>query len=205
MSNSYKDKNTKVFGRIFGLWARISYLVLNGRRDPELVATELQRILDVREFRVPATDGKSKLTKSSLFRIAGDVSLETANLMPKEKTLETLAVVCNMPAGTYLDTMVHFQREFLTLCWEESQVVAFCENWPEVLRTDDSETFFFFRRGGKVYVAAISLDEDCGAWFEVWIDSLDSGAVHGKCVSGGHDNQIVIPAIRSQYYASSRS
>lgn len=198
MSNEKKEVN--VWERLFKLWAMICKMIMDEIRDPEKVAKMLESVVNVlqaivdepavvkkylrqlfTDLEVGATDGTETFKSSGLFT-GGIYGLAVPIAAKGKATLVTKATVWEM----ILDGM--FSLLFGSLGqgrkrWTEAQVVRFCRDHRDKLRTQGYATFFemegdvvasvYFDDSGQlhVYVYSFSYDDD---WYATYRHRLVS-------------------------------
>ena len=159
MSNEKKETN--VWERITKLWFSIGKMLLDGVRDPERVAETLQNIVDEEERKVylrrlfetekitvDVTDGTETFASSGLF--TGGVYGLT--LPPSKKATPVIgSVIWEIILGGVFSQLFRSLGERRGR-WTESQVVAFCRDHRDRLRTGGYGTFFEVEGGFVAFV-----------------------------------------------------
>ncbi len=187
-----------IYNRLFAIWATIGHLVNFERTlDPRKVAKVLQEIVDLCVVRVRATDGKATLEDNSLIDELLEFSEDRdfGEAISGSPTLATRAAVHKMlEEGTYRDAFIHHGK-LEDLCWQESQIVAFAEDWSSIFNNgkDSRETHFLCKRSKGFCVARIGTNEN-HRWgiHRVYFYGLDDEPQRETC-DGEQDLLVVIP------------
>jgi len=167
MSN---DKESNVYERLWKLWAMVCKMIMDGVRDPEKVAEVLQTIVDgvaglkaylsrlfpKKTITIAATDGTETFESSELFT-GGIYGVTLPTVEKPIPTAETTAIVYEQILdgkftevfGSLGETRLRFQNQ--------GQVIAFCRDHRDKLRTDGYATFFELEGG---FVAFVYFDDD---------------------------------------------
>jgi len=159
MSN---EKN--VYERLWKLWTMICKMIMDGVRDPYKVAEILQgivtevkvylrRLYETESIIVGATNGTETFVSSGIF--AGGVYGETLPIGVGKPTLATNAIVDEIiEDGKFTELFGSLGERNR---WQESQVVQFCRDHRDKLRTDGYGTFFELEGG---FVARVDVGGD---------------------------------------------
>lgn len=157
MSN---EKN--VYERLWKLWAMVCKMAMDGARDPHKVAEILQsivskvylrRLYETESIVVSATDGIETFASSGIF--TGGIYGEALPIGVGKPTLATNAIVNEMiEDGRFTEL---FESLGERKRWQESQVVQFCCDHRNKLRTGGYGTFFELEGG---FVASVDVNDD---------------------------------------------
>ena len=164
---SNEKKEISVWERISKLWFMIGKMLLDGVRDPEKVAEILQaivsepamakkylrRIFESELIAVHNADGTETFKSSQLF--TGGVYGLTPPAVRKPTLDMSVFVYEQIVDGTFAEIFGSLGEERLR--WQESQVVQFCRNHRDKLRTDGYGTFFELEGG---FVANVNFDDN---------------------------------------------
>jgi hypothetical protein len=104
---------------------------------------------------IPATTGEKTIAKSSdVFPGRIDSDFKNWNLdNPGEKTEELKVKVQEMDKDATFAQIFTKPEE---ICLTQSQIIYFCEGFPQQLRTDGYATFFLFKeKNGEYFVADV--------------------------------------------------
>lgn len=153
MSN---DREGNVFERLFRLWAAICKMIVDGVRDPQMVADALQRIVSMNVYLrrlfsdivIGATDGTETLKGSGVFW-GGVYGLELPAGKPAPVTKATVHEM--VLDGTFRDIFGNL-GEGRPKWRNTEQVAKFCDLHRDKLRKDGYGTFFELKGGFVVYV-----------------------------------------------------
>lgn len=74
-----------------------------------------------------------------------------------QATKESLADVWELVKdSTFLQFFQSLGKNLDELCWTQDQIITFCEDHREWLRTDGHVTFFLFKENGEFFVALVN-------------------------------------------------
>jgi hypothetical protein len=117
------------------------------------IVGRLKRLFIDRTIELNATDGKETLKEASDVFAFGSVG--AAKRAVCKATPKTPAVVFEMfKDGTYQQIFGGFGENLKRLCWTEAQIVAFCRDYHDLLRTGGYGTFFLFEGEGGGFLVA---------------------------------------------------
>jgi hypothetical protein len=187
----YKDKEKSIGNRLFRLWATIGQHILDGQRDPYLVAEALQKIVDECVVRVRATDGMATLEENHLWYLDFSEERDFGSSVPGSPTPPTRALVAKPDGGTFGEAFGRY-GELENLAWQESQIVAFAEDWQPLFNNgeDSRNTYFLCKRGVGLCVVSIGTNENhVDKIHYVFLDDLDAEMPWGTY----EEIQIVVP------------
>jgi hypothetical protein len=115
----------------------------------------LRRIFSERIIEIPETDGTDTLAGATDVFTGGIYSAVPRK--PGKPTMKTSLSVWEMILDAMFRTIFGgFGENLRRLCWQESQIVAFCRIHHDLLRTDGYATFFLFEgEDGGFFVADV--------------------------------------------------
>ena len=160
VSNEKKEVN--VFERILKLLSAILKMVVDGVRDPNKVAEQLQAIVDegptyLRQLftglEVDGADGNETFQSSRLFT-GGIYGLAVPAAAKGKPTPATKATVCEMILDETFALLFGSLGEGRKR-WTEAQVIKFCRKHRDKLRTQGYGTFFEMKGDVVAYVRGL--------------------------------------------------
>lgn len=105
-----------------------------------------------------AADGKETLAEARDVFQAGIYGAEKRITACKATPKTLLNVYELIKNGTYSQIFGGFGENLKRLCWEESQIVAFCRDHHDLLRKDGCGTFFLYEgENGGFFVANVNV------------------------------------------------
>ncbi len=120
----------------------------------------LKRLFADRAIELVATDGKETLAKAKTVFAAG-IYGATKRGVCKATPKVLLAVYEMIKDGTFGQIFGGFGENLKRFCWTESQIVAFCRDHHDLLRTEGYGTFFLFEgENGGFFVAFVFVHDD---------------------------------------------
>ena len=162
---SEQKKETNVYERLFKLWSTICKMVVDGVRDPEKVADVLQAIVDepvamakkylrrlfgTETITVGVTDGTEKFSGSDLFgdRVYGVTLPDVAVKSTPAMHVMIHEIVENATFAEFFGSLG--EKRFR---WQNmGQILNFCRDHRDKLRTDGYATFFELEGGFFAFV-----------------------------------------------------
>jgi hypothetical protein len=138
---------------------------------------------------IPATTGKRTIAKASgVFPGWIDSYFKNRNLdNPGEKTEELKVKVQEMDKDATFAQIFTKPEE---MCLTQSQIIYFCEGFPQQLRTDGYATFFLFKeKNGEYFVASVYFDGS--GQLEAYVYGLS----HDYVWSAGDRGRVVLPQL----------
>ena len=152
-------------------------------------AVELKRLFVERTIELCETDGKETLVEASNVFKAGIFGVAKRGVC-KATGKVVVAVYEMIKDGTYSQIFGGFGENLKRLCWTESQIVAFCRDHLDLLRTRGYGTFFLFEgENGEFFVARVYVSGDGCLSFDV--DPLGRDSVW----HAGYQHRIVVPQL----------
>ncbi|MBI3888266.1 hypothetical protein HY311_00525 [Candidatus Nomurabacteria bacterium] len=157
----------------------------------ENVVGRLKRLFADRTIELAETDGKETLAEANDVFNAGIYGAAKRGVCKATKKT-VLAVYYMIKDGTYAQVFGGFGENLKRLCWQESQIVAFCRDPRnrEYLRAEGYGTFFLFEgENGGFFVAGVSV---CGdGRLDLGVDPLEFSNVWGaRCA-----HRVVVPQL----------
>lgn len=201
------SSDNNVFERIFKLWASVCKLILDGKRDAEKVAKMLQEIVDgeVNSFKqnpflrllsadpimIGETDGQQTIAKATdLFTGYIDPDFKNWGLDVSGKAkLATPVHVHELAKDGRFDQFFPTLGNLDDLCLERDQIIKFCCEHRNWLRTEGYSTFFLFKVKGKFFVASVRFDDDGQLRVSVSHFSVDD------VWNAEYRNRVVVPQL----------
>ena len=161
----------------------------------------LKQIFLDKEITISETDGKTNIPSAkSVFTSAIDSNFKNFGLdIPSKPTGKTKVEMFELVEDSNFNGMFGaFGQNLYRLCFEESQVVKFAEEHPDLFREDDCGTVFLIKKERQpndppdkkkeFFVADVYRDS---GGLSVNVDRLSYGFVW----SAGHGDQIVVPQL----------
>lgn len=121
----------------------------------ENIVGRLKRLFADKTIELAKTDGKETLAEASDVFKAGIYGAKKRGVC--KATPKTLLAVYEMiKDGMFQQIFGGFGENLKRLCWTENQIIAFCRDHRDLLRTGGYGTFFLFEgENGSLFVACV--------------------------------------------------